>query len=120
MPQSKGKVKSIREVRAESIGHLVTIKGIVTRCTDVKPLLQVATYTCDECGFEIYQEVTARTFMPLVECPSTRCRVNNARGKLHLHTRGSKFQKFQEVGVPFKELTSNFLQILQAISRRPM
>ncbi|CAI5536067.1 unnamed protein product, partial [Closterium sp. Naga37s-1] len=99
VPEPKRKAQAIREVGAGQIGRLVVVKGIVTRCTDVKPLLQVATYTCDECGFEIYQEVTARTFMPLFECPSTRCRTNNARGRLHLHTRGSKFQKFQEARI---------------------
>ncbi|CAI6003185.1 unnamed protein product [Closterium sp. NIES-64] len=99
VPEPKRKAQAIREVGAGQIGRLVVVKGIVTRCTDVKPLLQVATYTCDECGFEIYQEVTARTFMPLFECPSTRCRTNNTRGRLHLHTRGSKFQKFQEARI---------------------
>lgn len=43
------------------------------------------------------QEVTGRTFMPLTECPSKRCRTNRVRSMLHLHTRGSKFLKFQEV-----------------------
>jgi hypothetical protein len=55
IPQTKMKAMAIREVKAADIGHLVTIKGIITRCTDVKPLMSVATYTCDECGFEIYQ-----------------------------------------------------------------
>lgn len=55
MPLTKAPMMAIREVKAADIGHLVTIKGIITRCTDVKPLMAVATYTCDECGFEIYQ-----------------------------------------------------------------
>ncbi|CAI5480109.1 unnamed protein product [Closterium sp. Yama58-4] len=55
VPEPKRKAQAIREVGAGQIGRLVVVKGIVTRCTDVKPLLQVATYTCDECGFEIYQ-----------------------------------------------------------------
>jgi DNA replicative helicase MCM subunit Mcm2 (Cdc46/Mcm family) len=42
-------------VKASNIGQLVKISGIVTRCSDVKPLMQVAVYTCEECGFEIYQ-----------------------------------------------------------------
>ena len=46
------------------------------------------------------QEVTARSFMPLNECPSRRCAVNKARGQLNLQARGSKFAKFQEVLVP--------------------
>ncbi|KAH9786750.1 DNA replication licensing factor MCM7 [Citrus sinensis] len=52
---SKGRPFSIREVKASYIGQLVRISGIITRCSDVKPLMQVAVYTCEECGFEIYQ-----------------------------------------------------------------
>ncbi|GBG59606.1 hypothetical protein CBR_g49870 [Chara braunii] len=98
-PLTSAKPRSLREVKAADIGHLVCIKGIVTRVTDVKPLMSVATYTCDICGFEIYQEVTGRTFMPLVECPSARCKMNNMKGQLHLQTRGSKFIKFQEAKI---------------------
>ena len=49
---------AIRHVKANSIGRLVCVKGIVTRATEVKPLLQVATYTCDQCGAETYQPVS--------------------------------------------------------------
>jgi hypothetical protein len=35
--------------------------------------------------------------MPISECPSARCRTNNAKGQLCLQVRGSKFTKFQEV-----------------------
>lgn len=52
---AKGQPFTIREVKASNIGQLVKISGIVTRCSDVKPLMQVAVYTCEECGFEIYQ-----------------------------------------------------------------
>ena len=48
---------AIREVKAESIGKLVCVKGIVTRATEVKPMMVVATYTCDTCGNETYQPV---------------------------------------------------------------
>ena len=48
---------AIREVKADSIGKLVCVKGIVTRATEVKPMMQVATYTCDQCGAETYQPV---------------------------------------------------------------
>ncbi|KAI3990126.1 hypothetical protein MKX01_029104 [Papaver californicum] len=90
---------TIREVKASNIGQLVRISGIVTRCSDVKPLMQVAVYTCEECGFEIYQEVTARIFMPLFECPSDRCKINNAKGNLILQLRASKFLRFQEAKI---------------------
>ncbi|KAK8925711.1 Protein PROLIFERA [Platanthera zijinensis] len=96
---SKGTPLTIRQVKASNIGQLVKIAGIVTRCSDVKPLMQVAVYTCEECGFEIYQEVTARIFMPLFECPSFRCKTNNTKGNLILQLRASKFLKFQEAKI---------------------
>ncbi|GAY41072.1 hypothetical protein CUMW_056650 [Citrus unshiu] len=96
---SKGRPFSIREVKASYIGQLVRISGIITRCSDVKPLMQVAVYTCEECGFEIYQEVTARVFMPLFECPSQRCKINKTKGNLVLQLRASKFLKFQEAKI---------------------
>jgi len=55
---SHQKHTAIRDVKANSIGRLVCVKGIVTRATEVKPLLQVATYTCDQCGAETYQPVS--------------------------------------------------------------
>ncbi|KAL6177055.1 hypothetical protein ACLB2K_053687 [Fragaria x ananassa] len=96
---SKGQPFTIREVKASYIGQLVRISGIVTPCSDVKPLMQVAVYTCEECGFEIFQEVTARIFMPLFECPSRRCSINKTKGNLILQLRASKFLKFQEAKI---------------------
>lgn len=49
---------AIRNVKAEHIGKLVSVKGIVTRASEVKPMMQVATYTCDQCGAETYQPVS--------------------------------------------------------------
>ena len=45
-------------VKANNIGKLVNVRGIVTRCTEVKPMMTVATYTCDQCGAETYQPVS--------------------------------------------------------------
>ncbi|XP_030543309.1 DNA replication licensing factor MCM7 [Rhodamnia argentea] len=98
-PSSKGRPFTIREVKASYIGQLVRTSGIITRCSDVKPLMQVAVYTCEDCGFEIYQEVTARVFMPLLECPSKKCTINKTKGNLILQLRASKFLKFQEAKI---------------------
>ncbi|KAL0389714.1 UNVERIFIED_CONTAM: DNA replication licensing factor MCM7 [Sesamum calycinum] len=108
----KGRPFTIREVKASYIGQLVRISGIVTRCSDVKPLMQVAVYTCEECGFEIYQEVTARVYTPLFDCPSEQCKVNHAKGNLIPQLRASKFLKFQEVAPgDIVELSGIFLPI---------
>lgn len=86
----------IRDVKAEHIGRLVTVRGIVTRCTEVKPMMNVATYTCDQCGAETYQPISSLSFMPLILCSSADCKINKSGGRLYLQTRGSKFVKFQE------------------------
>ncbi|KAL3847175.1 hypothetical protein ACJMK2_018099 [Sinanodonta woodiana] len=90
---------AIREVKADSIGKLVCVKGIVTRATEVKPMMMVATYTCDTCGNETYQPILSPTFMPLIMCPSQDCTTNRSGGRLYLQSRGSKFIKFQEIKI---------------------
>ncbi|XP_046988430.1 DNA replication licensing factor Mcm7 [Schistocerca americana] len=96
---SATKPTPIRDVKADHIGKLVTVRGIVTRSTEVKPVMTVATYSCDQCGAETYQPVAGMSFMPASLCPSDDCRVNKSGGRLYLQTRGSKFVKFQELKI---------------------
>ena len=56
--QNRTRPLSVRNVKADNIGKLVTVRGIVTRATEVKPVMTVATYTCDQCGAESYQPVS--------------------------------------------------------------
>lgn len=51
---AKKNIQRMRDVKANQIGSLVNVKGIVTRVSDVKPCIQVAVYACDVCGFEVY------------------------------------------------------------------
>ena len=66
---SASKAWAVRDVKAEQIGKLVAVKGIVTRTTEVKPTIEVATYTCDKCGSETYQPVIKNTPTPLLLSP---------------------------------------------------
>ena len=95
----KNKSLAVRHVRGEHLGHLITVRGIATRVSDVKPAVQVNAYTCDRCGCEIFQPVTTKQFTPMVECPSEECVNNNSKGQLFLSTRASKFLPFQEVKI---------------------
>lgn len=90
---------SLRNVKANDLGKLVTIKAIVLRSSDVKPQILVATYTCDTCGYENYQQVTGKSFTPLPRCVSEVCKAKGIMGKVNMTTRGCKFQKYQEVKV---------------------
>ncbi|KAH7401946.1 MCM2/3/5 family-domain-containing protein [Phaeosphaeria sp. MPI-PUGE-AT-0046c] len=93
------KALAVRNVRGEHLGHLITVRGIATRVSDVKPAVLVNAYTCDRCGCEIFQPVNTKSYTPLVDCPSSDCKSNNARGQLYLSTRASKFLPFQEVKI---------------------
>jgi MCM OB domain len=110
---------SLRQVKSEAIGRLVTVLGLIVRCSDVKPSCTVAVYSCDACGAEIYQPIPyRREFMPARACTSPHCPSRGGTGRrrgraaaapptttlppvgtLHLQTRGSKFQKFQELKI---------------------
>lgn len=65
------KALAVRNVRGEHLGHLITVRGIATRVSDVKPSVQVNAYTCDRCGCEIFQPVTSKQFTPMTECRRT-------------------------------------------------
>lgn len=93
------KSMSVREVKGSHVGQFITIRGIVTRVSDVKPSVLVNAYTCDKCGYEIFQEVNSKVFTPLSECTSAVCKNDNLKGQLFMSTRASKFASFQEVKI---------------------
>merc|ERR1740124_744818 len=97
IPSIGQKPLAVREVRSESIGGLVKVRGIVTRITEVKPFVQVATYTCDNCGCEIYQRVNSRQYKPQQLCEVPMCKEKKYTAPLREMTRGFKFTKFQEL-----------------------
>ncbi|KAM3521443.1 hypothetical protein NHJ13051_006241 [Beauveria bassiana] len=98
-PDFASKALAVRHVRGDNLGHLITVRAIVTRVSDVKPIMQVSAYTCDRCGCEIFQPVTDRQYGPLMMCPSADCKNNQSKGQLNPSTRASKFLPFQEVKV---------------------
>lgn len=93
------KLLAVRQVRGEHLGRLITVRGITTRVSDVKPSIRIQAYTCDRCGCEIFQPVTSKQFTPMQVCPSDDCTANNSRGQLFPSTRASKFLPFQEVKI---------------------
>ncbi|KAI0565231.1 DNA replication licensing factor mcm7 [Gracilaria domingensis] len=96
IPQPAEKSVPVRMVRSQHVGRLLTVSGIVTRITEVKPRVQVATYTCHSCGYEVYQEVGGKTYMPVLSCPTP----NHQPGQnteLIPNYKGCKFVKYQEL-----------------------
>ncbi|KAI9782176.1 MAG: Mcm2-7 hexameric complex component [Peltula sp. TS41687] len=93
------KAFAVRQVRGEHLGRLITVRGITTRSSDVKPAVRVNAYSCDRCGCEIFQPVTTKQFTPMLECPSEACKKNQSRGQLFMSTRASRFLPFQEIKI---------------------
>ena len=98
-PAAKSKALAVRQVRGEHLGKLITVRGITTRVSDVKPSIQIQAYTCDTCGCEVFQPVTTKQFTPMLVCPSKPCTENATKGQLFASTRASKFVPFQEVKI---------------------
>ncbi|KAF8343932.1 DNA replication licensing factor MCM7 [Cantharellus anzutake] len=94
---------SVRRIRGSQIGRLLTVRGMITRVSEVKPLLQVNAYTCESCGSEIFQDIINKQFTPLIDCISQICLANGTKGTLNMQTRASKFSPFQEARL--QELT---------------
>jgi len=104
-PRSQVKTTPIRLIQASQIGSLLQVSGIVTRITEVRPMLRVATFTCDFCGNENYQIVHGRNYTPVTECRSVACVTNKNKRPIYLQHGGSKFVKFQEMKL--QELPEN-------------
>lgn len=102
-PPGIQKAMAVREAKGEHIGQLISIRGMVTRISDVKPHVSVVCYTCSACNNEVFQEVKSDVFTPVLECPSEICKQKNMKGELTLQTRASHFVRFQKAKI--QELT---------------
>merc|ERR1719386_493287 len=89
----------LREITASYVGSLVKLDCVVVRISQVKPKVEVVTYTCEICGGEIFQSVEGENYTPPKECPSQRCRENKQAGRLNSNVRTCKFVKYQELRV---------------------
>lgn len=89
----------LRDLKADTIGRLTTIQGVVVRIGKVAPLVQMVSYVCQSCGFEVFQAVHSEHFTPMSTCPSTECTCNTAKGELIMNHKASKYIDFQEVRI---------------------
>lgn len=88
----------LRSLRASDLGKLVRIRGIVTRSSDVKPIIDVATYLCEKCGGRTFQNLAyTASFTPLASCSSFVCRSQDANYTLISENSNSRFIKYQEI-----------------------
>ena len=96
---SKRKLTRLRDLKSNVIGSLVNVRAMVVRVSEVKPLISVACYVCEACGFEIYQQINRRVYTPTLECPSNICMTNNTKGRVIPNFAVSKFVPYQEIKI---------------------
>jgi DNA replication licensing factor MCM7 len=86
-------------MKADLIGSLIHVKAMVVRVSEVKPLINIACYICEVCGYEIYQPVNSKSYTPISDCVSPVCTNNNNRGRIIPNFAVSKFIPFQEIKI---------------------
>lgn len=89
----------LRNLESKDIGSFLSVRAIVVRFTEVRSFIKVASYLCSECGFETYQVINGRSFMPIINCEGKLCKENKSHGNIILNSRASKFLKYQELKV---------------------
>jgi replicative DNA helicase Mcm len=87
-----GKVK-LRMIRANHIGKLIMVDGIITRVSEVKPQLTVALFECS-CGNKIPVDQFEGRFTPPTACSACR-----REGPFNLIVEESKFVDWQKIRI---------------------
>lgn len=91
------KVLTIRTLRASMVSQLSTIRGVVTRTSQVRPELLVGVFRCVDCGTESYPVEQQFQYTEPPACRQAEC-VNSSRFQLlpqHPQTRFGDWQKIR-------------------------
>ncbi|KAI9705594.1 MAG: MCM DNA helicase complex subunit mcm6 [Candelina mexicana] len=89
-------VSRIRQLRTSSIGRLLSISGTVTRTSEVRPELSLATFTCENCRTIISNVEQTFRYTEPTQCPNLTC--GNRQG-WRLDIRQSTFVDWQKVRI---------------------
>ncbi|MHA2059378.1 MAG: minichromosome maintenance protein MCM [Candidatus Ranarchaeia archaeon] len=86
----------LRQIRAKHIGHFIQVSGILTRATEVKPLLRIGVFRCRRCGEEIEVIQEGYTLTKPEVCPNTECK---RIGPFTEVSEKSEFRDWQKIGI---------------------
>lgn len=89
-------VSRVRSLRARNIGQLLSISGTVTRTSEVRPELSVATFVCEACRSVIPNVEQTFRYTEPTQCPNSTC---NNRQAWQLDIRQSTFVDWQKVRI---------------------
>ncbi|EMC91863.1 hypothetical protein BAUCODRAFT_78904 [Baudoinia panamericana UAMH 10762] len=89
-------VSRVRQLRTEQIGKLASISGTVTRTSEVRPELHLATFICEGCNAVIPDVEQIFKYSEPTQCPNLTC--GNRQG-WRLDIRQSTFIDWQKVRI---------------------
>ncbi|KAI5363227.1 putative mini-chromosome maintenance protein [Septoria linicola] len=89
-------VSRVRQLRTEQIGKLVSISGTVTRTSEVRPELHLATFICEVCNSLVPDVEQIFKYSEPTQCPNATC--GNRQG-WRLDIRQSTFIDWQKVKI---------------------
>ncbi|KAI1202176.1 MCM2/3/5 family-domain-containing protein [Nemania serpens] len=89
-------VSRIRSLRAKNIGQLLSISGTVTRTSEVRPELSMATFTCEACRAPVHNVEQTFRYTEPTQCPNSEC---GNRLAWQLDIRQSTFVDWQKVRI---------------------
>lgn len=87
----------IRQLLSSKIGKYILTRGLVTKTTQIKPILKLAAYICESCGSETFQSIAKDSFNVLLQCNSEKCKVLKIKPTLIFKNRASKFTTCQVI-----------------------
>lgn len=91
-------VLHIRQLKTARIGHLSSIRGTITRTSEVRPELLEGIFTCNKCGLASNPIVQQYHYTRPTLCRNPRCR-NTSHGEFVLDVALSKFTDWQKLRV---------------------
>jgi len=89
-------VSRVRALRTDSVGKLLSISGTVTRTSEVRPELSLATFTCEACNTLVPNIEQIFRYSEPTQCPNRMC--GNRQG-WRLDIRQSTFVDWQKVRI---------------------
>ncbi|KAI1857321.1 uncharacterized protein JN550_013301 [Neoarthrinium moseri] len=89
-------VSRVRALRAKNIGQLLSISGTVTRTSEVRPELSLATFACEACRAVVPNVEQTFRYTEPTQCPNMQC---NNRLAWQLDIRQSTFVDWQKVRI---------------------
>ncbi|KAI1463044.1 MCM-domain-containing protein [Daldinia caldariorum] len=89
-------VSRVRSLRAKNIGQLLSISGTVTRTSEVRPELFLATFNCETCRSVVPNVEQTFRYTEPTQCPNIQC---GNRLAWQLDIRQSTFVDWQKVRI---------------------